>query len=183
MVLGFKTILNDKPTYFAEKIKACVDIFYAEHYVLKKHSIRHGKRWKAGDTIHMATGVRTKLYDQFNKGIVGLDEVISVQDIKIQTYKGVMLIAIDGRILNKFEVNELARNDGFDSTDDFYAYFSKENLDGQIIHWTDLRYGFFKSTIKKNDFITKIKQAIKVANSKEAPTIMNANLPPLKLIH
>ena len=44
----------------------------------KIHTIREDKprRWKAGNKIHFATGVRTKHYDQFHAGVC-----VSVQAI------------------------------------------------------------------------------------------------------
>jgi hypothetical protein len=37
------------------------------------------------------------------------------------------------------EMIRLARNDGFDSVEDFFSFFP-EDFKGKIIHWTDLRY-------------------------------------------
>lgn len=34
---------------------------------------------------------------------------------------------------------KLANNDGFDTVEDFFAYFNKDYT-GKIIHWTDLKY-------------------------------------------
>ena len=36
-------------------------------------------------------------------------------------------------------LRELAKNDGFESVEDFFAYFNKD-FKGKIIHWTDLQY-------------------------------------------
>ena len=36
-------------------------------------------------------------------------------------------------------MKDLARNDGFDSIQAFFEWF-KEDFEGKIIHWTDLRY-------------------------------------------
>ena len=87
MILGFKTQFPDKtPTFFPEKILACTfrdNSFYLMHRP-KKHTIRSGQRWKAGMPIHMATGVRSKAYRQFNKNVPGLNKVISVQKIQIK---------------------------------------------------------------------------------------------------
>lgn len=40
-----------------------------------------------------------------------------------------------------FGIEELAKNDGFDSVEDFFRYFNS-NFDGKIIHWTDYIYSF-----------------------------------------
>lgn len=169
-----------KPTWFREKILASAqwyrmkltvngeDHYYyyvdfktynEEHrsnltpqFVPKIHTIRQGHRWKAGDLMHMAYGVRTKNYQQFNKGIDALQRVVSVQDIRIpkDDMKGsgttyVIPVYIDGKLFPHRRVNELAINDGFD--DDGFGsaaiYFDNwfvDGIDGQIIHWTNLRY-------------------------------------------
>lgn len=107
----------------------------------KLTTIRIGNRWKVGDKIHMATGVRTKDYNQFNKGIPELETVKSVQTVKIITDKYTMRqIYIDGLHFNhnrNFEA--LTINDGFSGLGQFWLWFDKD-FEGQIIHWTDLRY-------------------------------------------
>lgn len=155
MVLGFKTHINGQPTFFIEKILTCVSAYYSQMFLPKKHSIREGKRWTAGRKIHMATGVRTTKYNQFNKFIAGLDTCKSVQDIAIKwkltegddvnnpfvtlVGKRCVWIKVDGRLLDKDEVRTLALNDGFDGILQFLDWF-KNDIDGQIIHWTDLKY-------------------------------------------
>lgn len=46
---------------------------------------------------------------------------------------------IDGFCQTLNESRVIAGNDGFNSIDDFFAYFNKD-FSGKIIHWTDLRY-------------------------------------------
>jgi hypothetical protein len=46
---------------------------------------------------------------------------------------------VDGRVITPEKIDELARNDGFDSTDQFFCYFDKD-FSGRIIHWTNTRY-------------------------------------------
>lgn len=116
MLIGFSKYFpwhtKDKPapTYFREKILASAgyawitmvypqgkgkpaiegESFAQKGYLLhqpKLHTIREGNRWKAGDLMHMAYGVRTKNYQQFNKGIQELERVKSVQKIEIKWYK------------------------------------------------------------------------------------------------
>jgi len=162
MILGFKTKVNGKLTHFVQKILASVLLEWAEAYVPKKHTIRHGKRWRAGMKLHLATGVRTKEYFQFNENIKGLEICKSVQDIKIkdvsdesldentylyedyvpklkETFYLSFKVYVDGRLLSLKEIDLLAKNDGFDSTHDFFQWFNTD-FEGQIIHWTDLRY-------------------------------------------
>lgn len=110
----------------------------------KLHSIRPGNSWKSGMSIQMSYGVRTKKYEQFNKGIENLDKVHSVQLIEIKYGIQVdhfisVIVAVNGRILDEQERTILALNDGFDSLESFYKWFNKD-FSGQIIHWTDLYY-------------------------------------------
>jgi len=111
----------------------------------KIHTIRAGSRWSAGDEMHMAYGVRTKKYEQFNKGIPSLKYVWGVQDIKmnwkiVSTSKGsvrVPFFFIDGNLFTDF--GNLAVNDGFDSWEDFCRWFTKD-FEGQIIHFSNFLY-------------------------------------------
>lgn len=61
----------------------------------------------------------------------------STQMITIEpTYR---MIKVDGRELSKTDMERLAKNDGFETTDDFWTFF-KEPYQGMIIHWTNTRY-------------------------------------------
>lgn len=159
MILGFKQEINGKPTYFIEKILSGVGFDYINKYAPKKHSIRSGNRWIAGKTIHMAINVRTKKYIQFNKKIHELSKCISTQKIEIQyssdrcsysyqihdydkkgnSFTRYVRVMIDGRFIPYEVIKDIAVNDGFDNTLDFFAWFNKP-FKGQIIHWTDLKY-------------------------------------------
>lgn len=105
----------------------------------KIHTIREDKsgRWKAGNSIQMATGVRTKQYNCFKES-----ECISTQEIHIiyQPGIGIPAIYIDGMDMWKYGgIADLARNDGFKNLPEFLDWFSSD-FKGKIIHWTDKRY-------------------------------------------
>lgn len=107
----------------------------------KIHTIREDKsnRWKAGNTIQMATGVRTKNYECFAKASCLSTQTISIKwPPRGRTFKS-PIVKIDGRKLLIPEVVKLAHNDGFDHVFDFYKWFN-EDFEGKIIHWTDKRY-------------------------------------------
>lgn len=151
MILGFKTEMEGKPTFFVEKIRACVSPTHAKTWTPKIHTIRKGHRWKAGTKMHMAIGVRTPDYYQFNTGeYAALDHCVSVQDIEIipatDQYPRRVIVRWenwhyrpDMRIVSGKDIELLAKNDGFESVDDFWNWF-KEDFKGQIIHFTDFRY-------------------------------------------
>jgi len=143
MIIGFKQKFPwGESTNFREKILLSVRNTYSNAlYSPKIHTIRTGTRWKAGTKIHMAYGVRTKHYEQFNKYIPELEECISVQNIEMKLDPGCLLVTVcvDGRFLGLGEIEKLAINDGFDDINDFFEWFNGD-FTGQIIHWTNFRY-------------------------------------------
>jgi len=126
MVLGFKSQFV-KPILEGTKI----------------HTIREDKndRWKAGNKIHFATGVRTKDYCMFK-----LDKCVSVQRFEIRypelefpsgkTFNQPKIL-VDGIWVNMFKI---ALNDGFNNHIELLDFFKNRPFKGKIIHWTDFRY-------------------------------------------
>ncbi len=108
----------------------------------KIHTIREDKpnRWNAGRLIHLATSVRTKNYNCFGRLICS-----GCQKIVIEKWKNTghwyldFTVCVEGIYLGASEIDELAKNDGFESTESFFHWF-KEDFTGRIIHWTDKRY-------------------------------------------
>jgi hypothetical protein len=163
MILGFKMHFPwGEETHFWQKIIASCPIdpnnpqaSPANMYLClnpKLHSIREGQRWKVGDTIHMATGVRTSSYWQFNKDIPDLQKVKAIQRIDIIIRNdSVRMIFVDRKLKylyskkDQAEIDgswflEFAYNDGFDNKEQFWKWFTKTIRNGQIIHWTDHKY-------------------------------------------
>lgn len=127
----------------------------------KLHTIREDKtnRWKAGMMIDFFINARTKNMFRFAPRV----PVISIQKINIyrrddlpaslhigekyivdfpfegEIYQLVYMIKIDDKWLSYDQIKELAKNDGFDTPEDFFAWFNKD-FSGKIIHWTDLKY-------------------------------------------
>lgn len=110
----------------------------------KIHTIRedpHG-RWVPGRNIHFATGVRSKKYNCFKEAVC-----VSVQPILINYYDiGNFIrrveIVIDGEMVlgrDSELIKQLAKNDGFNSVDDFFKWFDVD-FQGKIVHWTSFRY-------------------------------------------
>ena len=48
-------------------------------------------------------------------------------------------IFVDGKEQSKSDMEKLAKNDGFETIDDFWTFFN-EPYQGMIIHWTKTRY-------------------------------------------
>lgn len=126
----------------------------------KVHTIREDitSRWHEGSLMHMATGVRTKAYHQFAFHICKSVQSIELWEqsreaarfnsyIKIKS-KGPVII-INEKPLTNEDATLLARNDGFESLEDFFEFFfPKEEYSqnicrffyGRLLHWTDLKY-------------------------------------------
>lgn len=128
----------------------------------KLHTIREDKtnRWKCGMMIDFFINVRKKDMFRFAPKV----PVVSVQNIVIFDVKnqefhsnnGVIYITkrvvyIGGKyyggayIDNGIVLNntgclvQFAKNDGFDTVQNFFDYFNSDFI-GKIIHWTDLKY-------------------------------------------
>lgn len=110
----------------------------------KIHTIREDPhdRWKIGNIIHFATGIRTKHYKCFKIG-----ECTEIQQVVMHLDPYEFDIFIDGHKRNDIN-SKLVKNDGFDH--DYIAFwnwffgqdktsFSKEYV-GKIIHWTNFKY-------------------------------------------
>lgn len=163
MILPFSTQLKGKPTYFVEKIWETIlqkgiqikitDFIELGHNALprnyivgthkpKFHTMREDKkeRWKPGTKIDFFINCRQVNMFRFAPVL----PVVSVQKIEISYDKvfGKTLypeILIDKVKLHPMKLDDLALNDGFDTIEDFFAYFN-EDFTGKIIHWTDLKY-------------------------------------------
>jgi len=144
MILGFTTQIQGEQTHFPEKILAGVDPELRKIYAPKIHTIRGGHRWKAGNSIQMATGVRTANYNQFNKGIPELSVCKSVQDIAVKYIDGAPIVYVDGKEFPPVKRITLYLHDGFcgfklNPVASFFRWFHSD-FEGQIVHWTDFRY-------------------------------------------
>jgi len=107
----------------------------------KIHSIRldPSERWKKGTVIHFWRGnprntQSTPKPHQFHE--LGCT---SVQKIQVFYTEDDPRIVIDGRDLDPEEFETLAKNDGFDSVQDFFNFFN-ENFKGKLVHWTSFKY-------------------------------------------
>lgn len=113
------------------------DKYLSETIKPKLHTIRDDKtnRWTAGKLIHFIINNRSANRLQFAPVI----PVVSTQVISIYPKPSVRKVVVDGRYLTKEEIETLAFNDGFESVDGFFAYFST-NCTLKLIHWTNLKY-------------------------------------------
>ena len=123
----------------------------------KLHTIRQDDdgRWQPGKTIHYATGVRSRTQPL---RMFAVGECVSVQDIAFRIGSGPerLLIAVEDpkfrawderwRVLTPEQEVQFALNDGFDTWEEFDAWFRPlvvaegGRLDRKLIHWTDLTY-------------------------------------------
>lgn len=178
MILPFSTQINDKPTYFVERIHKSLKSTYFNDSVgfspahvpkdfdflmfpllePKHHTIREDKndRWKAGTKIDFFINCRQKNMFRFAPvlPVVSVQEVFMTKrgnDLEITIAKVGSYIGSDDFYLYHDAKKELAINDGFDSLEEFNAYFLERIneqytetgnswFSGKIIHWTNLRY-------------------------------------------
>lgn len=110
----------------------------------KLHTIRKDEKnlWVPGRKIHMVVFNRTKNRFQFAPVL----EVKSIQHVKITYDEKVCeecciepAVFVNGKLQNIEKLEQLARNDGFKSAQQFCQWFS-EDFTGKIIHWTNLKY-------------------------------------------
>ena len=112
----------------------------------KIHTVREDgtNRWKRGNKIHAATGVRTPNYNCFKEM-----QCVSVQRVFMTyAYNDLIQVSIGGRELHTDQERlEFAQNDGFAEWKDFYNWFfpliqkhPNKCFSGKVIHWTKKRY-------------------------------------------
>lgn len=149
MILGFKTHWPDgTPTHFREKILANTRPEYFHDYIPKIHTFRLGQRWKDGDLLHLATGVRTPNYEQFNKEEhihkCGKNTHAITQKTWVEWDSKSLYICVDGLLLTPSLLLLYACNDGFNSIDQLTNWFfpdkKRARLEGQTIHFTNFKY-------------------------------------------
>jgi len=131
----------------------------------KIHTIREDRheRWKIGMLINMATGVRTKQYNEFILRVCrriqrieiwhSRDKCLVYHQLPKSHLSDGPCVVVDGKLLSEAKTKELAFNDGFEDVESFYAWFlpliQKQIASGsngiqcysaRLIHWTDLKY-------------------------------------------
>lgn len=108
----------------------------------KKHTIRedNANRWKVGCIIHFWRGsprnVKNMPYH------FGIANVVDVKRIVIENNDLGKRVIIQGynvsknrwKELTREQIHELAVNDGFDNTDEFWQFFDKD-MTGKLIYW------------------------------------------------
>lgn len=136
MILGFSTVFpwggkEKKFTHFPKKILDGRKI----------HTIRSDEynRWKTGNIIQFAIGVRTPNYKQF-----ALGRCTGVSPIIINPEKERVFIDRGSGIVYRGEgVLAFAKNDGFDSLEDFWRWFNNP-FEGKLISWVLFENGRVK---------------------------------------
>lgn len=108
----------------------------------KRHTIRaRGKRKppKVDDTLHLYTGMRTsecrKIGEFRCSGVAMITIDTERRQVRVPRMIGVTLTMWE---LDQAEVDSLAKFDGFESTDAFFAWFQAnhgKSLSGYLIFW------------------------------------------------
>ncbi|WP_156800171.1 hypothetical protein [Galbibacter marinus] len=108
----------------------------------KIHTIRKGHRFKEGDWIHPVIYNRTKNRFQFAPtfGCTGIQTIsITYGKYLCDWYGSTPTIFIDGGAVDYRTIERLAIADGFPDIKSFIYWFDQD-IEGQIIHWTNTRY-------------------------------------------
>lgn len=125
-----------------------------EEIVPKIHTIRRDekKRWKPGMNIHFVMFQRRPWQINFAPVLpVKAVETIWIYRQGIDDFEP--SVYINEERLNEEEIKSLAKNDGFDSVDDFFEYFN-EDFEGKLIHWTDKVYGTKNIEVNEAEEVT-----------------------------
>ncbi|TGN08588.1 hypothetical protein [Leptospira bandrabouensis] len=101
----------------------------------KIHTIREDahNRWSPGRIMNMATGVRTKKYHEFATSICTLTVPIIINPEK----ERVLIENGSGLVYRYDGVLAFAKNDGFDTLEDFWKWFH-EYQERKLIYWAPL---------------------------------------------
>jgi hypothetical protein len=126
MILSFKEEFNPKITK-GQKI----------------HTLRRDKkrRWKKGNKVHFANNLRSPNYRQFGEGECKMTFNISI--IHFPFINGMLKspeVIIEGITMSKSELKAFAFRDGFNTLDEFWAWFDHTG-DYIGISWVNLRIG------------------------------------------
>lgn len=154
IVIGLYSLLNFRKEEFAKTVNHPEFIKEDLDALLPKiHTIREDKRdrWKPGNLIHMVINNRQKSRFQFAPVL----KVVATQRINIQYTRNqtttTALVLVDGVSLGlvvwkngclvdyNLSILALAKNDGFETINQFFEWF-KEDFEGKIIHWTNVKY-------------------------------------------
>lgn len=131
---------------YYEKFDKFWDEYHNDNLASKLHTIRRDEKgsYKPGKLIHPFINSRQPGMFQFAPAF----PIVSTQKIDISYINRgyTMVILIDGEYFydselgrGKDEMLQLALNDGFESIESFFNWFS-EDFTGVVVHFTDLRY-------------------------------------------
>jgi hypothetical protein len=133
MILAFKTTFpNGEKTGFDRKILEDIKI----------HTLRQSDRIRKGTLLNMATGVRTKSYNQFNIARLDLQTCTGREKIFMTYDRHCLEITVGSKYMMQHEIQKLIANDGL-TKEQFLDWFFPKDVDewsGYIIHWTDFKY-------------------------------------------
>lgn len=125
LIIGGSIYTKDTPISFLESLSS--DFFHS-----KKHTIRAGNRWKAGD--YFSPRVWSDKPYQSKQIVFAPDiKIMRVATIEIKDWNNII---IDGKIIDAVQVEYLAKNDGL-AYMDMVSWLNKLPFSGQLIIWDD----------------------------------------------
>lgn len=101
----------------------------------KRQTIRALRKrpFRVGDSLQLYTGLRTKNCQKLGDAVC-----TDLHGVTI----GAMTVIVGGLYLNDYQIDQLACADGFDSAEDFFAFFKTPKgtpFIGQLIQWDDIQ--------------------------------------------
>lgn len=100
----------------------------------KRQTIRKMRKYpiKVDDRLYLYTGLRTKQCRKLGESIASY-----VPDIMMRPKQEIIIV--NNNWLSDYEIEILAKNDGFDNVDDFFMFFREyERFIGQLIRWDEI---------------------------------------------
>jgi len=109
-----------------------------DEIISKIHTIREDPHdlWKPGRKIHFVVFNRTP--NRFQFAPVLECKKADKDSFQLIYQSGIPILNVENKP-DFQEIEQLTKNDGFNLTEDFFQYFSKD-FTGKIIHWTDWKY-------------------------------------------
>lgn len=154
MILPFKANSHGKPTGFKYKILNFIKI----------HTFRQSiERYKVGETLHCCYYARNPKMHVFAELICKSVEHVSIHAAK-NSKRLSITVSANGKtqLLTHEVVEEIAKNDGFESVEQMRDWFFPcetpeliQSWHGVIVHWTDKRY--FKREDEVEYFMERLK--------------------------
>lgn len=106
----------------------------------KRHTIRTGKRWRAGMLAHLYKNMRGAKAGPRPQTLLFIAPVVKVEEIRMTFNAAIFRVYVEREQLDKSEMDALACRDGFPGgTGEMWRFWMDTHgpgiFEGQVIHW------------------------------------------------